>query len=571
MSAAIEGFRLREYQETAYQSVMDSLKEYDSTLGVMATGGGKTVVFGHVARDWEHGRVLMIAHREELILQGAQSMERILGEPVAIEMGRFTSDESNLFGVKSKVVVATVQTISKESRALKFDPHEFGLVIVDEAHHATAESYRAVLQHFSQGGCKVLGVTATPDRSDEEALGQVFQSVAFDIGIHQLIQQGYLVPISQQMVNVEGLDFSNVRDFAGDLSQKQLAEVIEEEKVLHGFVDPIYEIAGDRKTILFAVSVAQAVGMCEILNRHEPGCAGWISGETDRDERRNTLRAYRNGDIRFLCNCMIATEGFDEPGIEVVAVTRPTKSRALYSQMIGRGTRPLPGVVDDLDSDLERRTAIASSAKPRLTVLDFVGNAGKHKLITTADVLGNSYPDHVVAAALQKMREMIGGRAMDVLEVLEKSQEEDRERERQKERERQEREVVRKKKVVGKAKFSTQAIDPFVMYDVAHTREPFYLRGKRPSKAQREVLEKRGIDTRNLTAHEASTLIPKVKEAPSIKQLAILRKNKISPEGITQAHCGKIISKLIANQWRPLTEYQKHDLEAAGVPMKPLK
>lgn len=202
---------LRPYQAAASDAIFKEWQDNDSTLVVMPTGGGKTVLFADVIRRVFPRRALVIAHREELIFQARDKIQRVTGLSADVEMGEYRA-EGGLFE-QARVVVSTIQTQCSGGdgggRMSKFDPQRFGVLIIDEAHHATSPSYRRVIDYYrTNPALKVLGVTATPDRADEEALGQVFQSVAFDYEVLDAIHDGWLVPIEQQMVHVEGLDYS---------------------------------------------------------------------------------------------------------------------------------------------------------------------------------------------------------------------------------------------------------------------------------------------------------------------------------------------------------------------------
>jgi superfamily II DNA or RNA helicase len=259
---------------------------------------------------------------------------------------------------------------------------------VDEAHHAVAATYRRILDHFA---AKRLGVSATPKRADDVALGQVFESVAFRYGIVDAIEDGWLVPVSQQCVKVEGLDFSAVRSLAGDFNEGELEKILTEESILHKVAAPTVELAADAPTLVFCCTVKHAEMMAAVIGRYKPGSAAWLSGATSRDVRRETVQRYKDGKLQFLCNCGLFLEGFDAPVTSAVVMARPTKSAPLYAQVLGRGTRPLPGVVDGIDTAEGRKAAIAASAKRGMLALDFVGNAGRHKIVTAADVLGGRY------------------------------------------------------------------------------------------------------------------------------------------------------------------------------------
>ncbi len=305
-----------------------------STLVSMATGCGKTVVMGEVAARWKRGRILVIAHREELVFQNAKKIAAMTGEECAIEMADQTSVEASLWYSKARVVVASVQTLNStrngRPRMEKFNPDEFGLVMTDEAHHAVAQSYRNIYDWFGQNPhMKHLGVTATADRADEIALGQIYNSVAFDYGIQSAVKDGWLVPIEQQFVHVTGLDLSGCKSDRVDLKDVDVAKVMEQEELLHKVVDPVIELAGDRQALIFASSVQHAHKMEEIFSRHRSGSAVAIDGKTPREERREHLRRFANREFQYLVNMGVFLEGFDEPGIGLVAMARqPSSSSA---------------------------------------------------------------------------------------------------------------------------------------------------------------------------------------------------------------------------------------------------
>jgi superfamily II DNA or RNA helicase len=405
----------------------------------------------------------------------------------------------------------------------KFDPREFGLVIVDESHHITARSYRRAVKHYANA--KILGVTATPDRADEEALGQIFDSVAFTYDIPDGINDGWLVPIDQRLVRVEDLDFSQCRTTAGDLNQGDLEHALlpamdidrdepglstedrekiqKEERLLHGMVGPTIELAGDMPTLIFAASVSHAERVAEIINRHHEGSAVCLHGKTPADERRTQLQRFANGEFQYLVNVGLFLEGWDQPKVACVAVYRATKSRSLYAQILGRALRPLPGIVDGEDTDADtRKEAISMSGKNSALILDFCGNSGKHKLVTAADLLGGHYSDEVVQLAKAAIiKKNTGGKSADALLELRTAQKQIEERERQKRRE-----------IMARARFDTQVVSPFDIFDLPVGREPGWFKGKRPSQRMIEVLQKSGIETAELTFWEAKRLIGRMAE-----------------------------------------------------------
>jgi superfamily II DNA or RNA helicase len=537
---------LRPYQKAAVDGVFDAWRTARSTLLVQPTGTGKTVTFAHVINRMPAGRALVLAHREELIFQAADKIEAVTGAKPDIEMAEMRADHA-MFG-KARVVVSSIQTQcagrNGDTRMKRFDPREFALLVVDEAHHATAPTYRRVLEHYGQNpDLKILGCTATPDRHDEEALGQVFDSVAFDYELLDAIHDGWLVPIQQRSVVVDGLDYSSVRTTAGDLNGADLARVMEYEETLHGIAAPTMDLAAGRKTLVFAASVAHAERLCEIFNRHRTDCARFVTGTTPKDDRRAMLADYAAGKFQMLVNVGVATEGFDEPGIACVVMARPTKSRALYAQMAGRGTRPLPGLVDGLPEADARRAAITASAKPACEIVDFVGNSGRHKLITTADILGGNYSDEVVDRA-RAAAEKADGAAIDMAEALV-----DAERQLAEERERASRAAIR-----VKARYTSQVVDPFDVFQMEPWRERGWDKGRQPSEKMLALLERNGIETRGLTFTQAKQLVGEIihryeERKCSFKQARLLARYGY-PTDVPFAEASRLIDALAKNNWK---------------------
>ncbi len=515
----------RPYQRAAIDGIHDAFEGSASTLLVMATGLGKTICFCDVADQYmRDGKVMVLAHRAELIYQARNQMLMVTGKEPAIEMGEKRHDGNGIWDAPA--IISTIQTqISRRGdgyRMNKFDPQDFSLLIIDEAHHGAAKSYRQVIDYYKQNpNLKVLGVTATPDRADEKALGQIFESVAYEYGILEGIEGGWLVPITQQEVYVDGLDYSSIRTTAGDLNGGDLAKVLEFEEALHGIASPTIELLKDRRALVFAASLAQAERLTEIFNRHDAGCARWVHGSTEATERMMLFDDYANGRFQILVNVGITTEGFDDPGIEVVVMARPTKSRSLYAQMIGRGTRTLEGTLDGCDDPGERIRLIAASAKPVLEVIDFVGNAGRHKLITTADILGGKYQDEVVELAKEMAQKE--GEAHPVMSVLQKAEAELLRRQ----REREEADV--RSVVTIRAKYSTAKVNPFGVLDIMPKREVAWHKDRQPTEKMDAMLEKCGVDTSGLSFTHAGQIIEQIikrreDQKCSYKQAKVLRR-----------------------------------------------
>ncbi len=549
----------RPYQSEAIDGIHAAFAENNSTLLVLATGLGKTICFCDVAGDYmQRGKVMILAHRAELVYQARDKMLMVTGSEPDIEMGELSCEYS--FIHDARTIVSTIQTqcagMKGKGRMTKFDPHKFSLLIIDEAHHGAAKSYRRVIDYYRQNpNLKVLGVTATPDRADEKALGQIFETVAFEYGILEGIQGGWLVPIQQQAVYVDGLDYSSCRTTAGDLNGADLAKVLEFEEALHGIASPTIDLIRERRTLVFAASLAQAERLTEIFNRHNSGCARFVHGGTEAGERIQMFKDYAAHEFQMLVNVGITTEGFDDPGIEVVVMARPTKSRSLYAQMIGRGTRTLPGVLDGLDNADGRLAAIAASGKPSLEVIDFVGNSGRHKLISAADVLGGKYEDEVVelAAELAQKESAESGKPVDVISELEKAEQELLRRRREEE------EAAVRSVVMIRAKYSTAKVNPFNVLDIMPHRERAWHKKRQPSEKQVAMLERNGVDVSGLGFTHASQIIGMIikrreEKKCSFKQAKVLRRFGYKDDYLfTEASA--MITALKENGWkRPESE-----------------
>lgn len=409
---------LRFYQRDACEAIESGWADARSQLLVMATGTGKTIVFGAIARAWlkaGRGNVLVLANRNELVQQGRGHLERMCG--VACEVDQAGEMASR----KAQLVMASIDTIKQQHRLDRYGKDHFSLIICDEAHHwAGGNTYLKPLEFFQNA--KVLGVTATPDRSDEKALGKTFDSVAYCFDILQGIEAGYLVPIAGKQVEIGEIQLDGIKDVAGDLAKGQLDEVMV--RAVEGIVSKTLELERHRQAIGFFPGIKSAQYAAERFNALEPNSTGFIHGGTDPAIRNQITADYRSGKLKRLMNVGIAIEGFDAPATSLIIQGRPTKSRMFYAQTVGRGTRVLPGTVDHVhgaEGAEVRRAAVAASAKSTLVVMDFVGNATKHALVTPEDLLGGDYSDEEVEEAKRKAKENPGG---DVRKRLEEARRE---------------------------------------------------------------------------------------------------------------------------------------------------
>ncbi len=382
----------RPYQELAIAAIGPALREHRRTLLVMATGTGKTRTFCEYVARKQPRRVLILVHREELLMQARDALATATGWRVLVERAEARADLSE------RGIVAMVQTLARDSRLHRFPRDAFDLIIVDEAHHAAAgTAYEKILEWFESS--YVLGFTATPDRHDEKPLGKTFRSVAFEYEIDRGITDGFLCPVRSQFVKLDGLDkLHDLHTRSGDFVQSELDGVFSE-SLLNEIGDAIHEHASDRQTIAFTVSVRQAQYMAS--RSRVPAAA--VHGEMDRTERRRTLDAYSRGEIRHIYNVAVLTEGTDLPSTSCIAMARPTMSRALYTQMLGRGLRIAPNKSDCL-------------------VLDFVGNTLDHDVCCIVDALGINVSKEARSVALDKLltiddelSELIKGDPLDAI------------------------------------------------------------------------------------------------------------------------------------------------------------
>lgn len=392
--------QLRPYQAAALEAVRAAYRQkHRAVLVVMPTGTGKTVLFAEISR-LAKGPVLVLAHRQELVEQAREKIAAWCNDVVAVEMaGR--RDFTRPDGSRPKIAVASIQTLRQRLAHVPRDA--FRIVVVDEAHHATADSYRAVLDHFD---AHLLGVTATPDRSDRVPLGDVFSAVAFEYDMRTAIQDGWLCPIRSFLVQTQA-DFSGVRKIAGELATRDVEDILTQELHLAEIAAPILRERGNRPTIVFAASVAHAHSLTRVMNElaGDQDFAAALDGTTSFELRAPVLDRFRRGQIKVLVNCSLFTEGFDVPNIALVAIARPVLSRSFYAQMVGRGTRIAPGKQD-------------------LLVLDFVPTNCRHSLAQAVDIFAATNPEVQERARRIAAEVSAEGQAIALERALELAQQE---------------------------------------------------------------------------------------------------------------------------------------------------
>ena len=372
---------LRGYQLAAAESIMSGFGEFRRQLLVAATGAGKTQIFCEVARRMQPKRSLILCHREELIDQAARRLASF-GMAAEVEMA------DRKASLDAPAVVGSVQTLMRDNRLNRWPRGHFSLVVADEAHHATSESWQKVLGYFDT---RILGASATPERSDKRELGKFFENIAYEIGLLDLVKQGWLSPIRVKTVPL-GLDLRGASTVAGDYSAEDLGDIIAPQ--LGKIVEVLREYR-HRKTIVFL----PLIRLSQLFTRlcREAGLTAWHVDGNSKD-RAQTLSEYSSARCGILCNAMLLTEGYDEPSIDCVVCLRPTKVRSLYCQIVGRGTRVYPN-------------------KDHLLLLDFLWLTNDHSLIQPAHLIAKDSQEAEVVTRLLKEQEDLETAAESAAEV----------------------------------------------------------------------------------------------------------------------------------------------------------
>lgn len=380
-------FELRPYQRDCLRSIYAAYRAGRRRVLVsLPTGTGKTVVFSQFPGFFRmKNRLLVLAHREELLEQ-ARAKFQATHPTLRVEIEQAQRHAS----ADAQVVIASVPTLGRPDgkRLARLRRDDFFLVVVDEAHHAVAASYQRIFDHFGlrepDTPRMLVGFTATPYRSDKRGLGEVFEDIVFRRDLRQMVREGYLSRMRGWRITTD-IDLDEVRVRHGDFVESQLAAAVNVALRNEAVVKAYLDFAPGRRAVTFCADVAHAQAMAAAFRAAgTPAAALW--GAMPRDARQATLAAFAAGDLAVLTNCMVLTEGFDEPRVDCVILARPTKSRLLYVQMVGRGTRLHPD-------------------KDDLLVIDVVDVSSKHRLAGMHDMFG--------------LPPALGLRGEDVLEVAE--------------------------------------------------------------------------------------------------------------------------------------------------------
>lgn len=510
---------LRPYQQEAKDAIFGEWeKGTKKTLLVLPTGCGKTIVFAKVTEECVRNgdRVLILAHRGELLEQAADKISKVTGLGCATEKA-----EQSCIGSWFRITVGSIQSMMRDKRLCRFPEDYFNTIIIDEAHHCLSDSYQKVLSHFN---ANVLGVTATPDRGDMRNLGSYFESLAYEYTLPRAIKEGYLSPIKALTIPLK-LDLAGVGMQSGDFKAGDLGTALD--PYLGQIAEEMTKYCMDRKTVVFLPLVKTSQKFCNILNEY-----GFRAAEVNGDskDRSEILSDFDEGKYNVLCNSMLLTEGWDCPSVDCVIVLRPTKIRSLYSQMVGRGTRLSPG-------------------KDHLLLLDFLWHTERHELCHPANLICEN------EEVSKKMTENIAEAGCPVdIEEAEKQASEDVVAQREEALAKQLSEMRRRKrKLVDHLQFemSIQA------EDLSGYVPSFGWEMGPPSERQKQTLEKLGIFPDEIdNAGKAAKILDRLDKRrreglTTPKQIRFLEGRGFQHVGSWDFNVAKkLIDRIAANGWK---------------------
>lgn len=510
---------LRPYQQNAVQAVKDEWKKGNRrTLLVLPTGCGKTICFAALTADrvQEGGRVLILAHRGELLRQAADKLKRVTGIDAALEQAGTTAVDA-----PEPVVVGSVQTLRRERRLTQYPPDHFSTIIVDEAHHVLSDGYQRVLSYFESAD--VLGVTATPDRGDKKELSAFFDSLAYEYSLRDAVKAGYLAPIRALTIPIP-IDLTGVHQTTGDYDAGELGEALE--PLLEKIAAEMETVCRERKTVVFLPLIKTAQRFRDILLTH-----GFRAAEVDgkSPDREEILSDFERGKYNVLCNAMLLTEGWDCPSVDCVIVLRPTRIRSLYCQMVGRGTRLSPGKEDLLLPDFLWHSTRFSLCSPAALVAGSEAQEKKLKEIITENGADG--------CTLEEAEEILRDKAaVDREESLRSQLQQNRNRTR-------------------------RSIDPLAfalsadLADLADYEPTFRWERNPPSEKQLRTLASFGLETGSVTcAGMASLLLNRLFERSKAglatpKQINLLSRYGLRAGNWTFERADKTIDRIAKNGW----------------------
>ena len=368
---------LRPYQEIAVADACKALDKHGNTIVVAPTGAGKTIMLSALIgkRHKKEKRVLVLQHRDELVDQNRAKFLKVNPYITTSIVNGTVKDW------QGDAIFSMVQTLSRENNLAKRP--KFDMVVIDESHHAVADTYQRVIDAVRADNPKaeVVGFTATPNRGDKKGLRSVFTNCSHQIELTTLIREGFLVPPKAYVIDV-GVrgELEGVRKLASDFDMDQVEAIMNKKVINEAIVEKWEELAGDRKTVVFCSTIAHAEGVCEAFV--EAGVnAKVVTGDTPKDERKQILHDLEFGDVQVVVNVAVLTEGFDAQPVSCVILTRPCSYKSTMVQMIGRGLRTVdpeihPGIIKKDCVVIDFGTSILTHGELDDAV-DLDGNDGK--------------------------------------------------------------------------------------------------------------------------------------------------------------------------------------------------
>jgi len=508
--------KLRKYQLESIEAILDEWESVDRTLLVLPTGTGKTIVFCKLSEKLvsQGKRILILAHRGELLDQAAEKMKAATGLGCSVEKAEETS-----IGQWFRITVGSVQTMMRENRLKLFKPDHYDVIIVDESHHILSDSYQRVLDYFP--AAKVLGVTATPDRGDMRELGEYFETLAYEYKLTEAVRDGFLVPIKAQTIPIK---LGKIGSSGGDFIANAVGNALD--PFLESICDEIAERCKERKTVIFTPLIATSKKMLGMLIARGMW-AREVNGESE--DRKEVLEEFEKVRYGVLLNSMLLTEGWDCPSVDCVSVLRATKVRALYCQMVGRGTRLFPG-------------------KDHLLLLDFLWHCDNHELCRPANLVCES------TEVAQVMTETVNDSSepIDLLESVGQAEEDTI----------MAREEALAKKLIELQHRKAKLVDP-VQFELSIQSEDlagyvpaFGWETDKPSESQVDQLAKIGILPSHIeSAGKAQKIIDTVQARndaglASPKQIRFLEQKGFKHVGKWDfSNAKRLVDRIAANRW----------------------
>jgi len=337
---------LRPYQKIAVDDASTALNKHKNTIVVAPTGAGKTIMLSAlVGKRYKKGKkVLVLQHRDELVRQNRSKFAKVNPKITTSVVDGSEKDWSG------EAIFSMVQTLSRPNNLDNMC--EFDMIIVDESHHAIAETYTRIINRVKEANesVEIVGFTATPNRGDKKGLRNIFNNCSHQIEITTLIREGFLVPPKTFVVDV-GVrqELENVRKTISDFDMGEVERIMNKRAINERIVQEWQEKAGNRKTVVFCSTVVHAQDVCDEYRRANVRTE-LLTGETPSEERKQTLHDLEHGDVQVVVNVAVLTEGFDAPPVSCIILTRPCSYKSTMVQMIGRGLRTIdpeehPGII----------------------------------------------------------------------------------------------------------------------------------------------------------------------------------------------------------------------------------